>query len=720
MFRRFPCVLQRDSMDCGPACIATVALKYNKQIPLAKIREHVGTDTTGSNVYGMIRGLEFLGFSASAVKADYIYLSEEKNLIFPMISHILSKEGFEHYVVIHSIEKKKIIVADPAYGIKKYSLEEFQQIWTGILILVYNNNTLFTNKVEENLFTIVSQLLSYNKTVVFKIILVSSIGTIISIGTSFYFKFIIDSIIPDDAYSTLYILMIGLILFGIINISVNLFRSYLLLFFNQLIESSLFLGAINHLIRLPLQFFNSSKTGDIISKIIDSSKIKTVTEESILTIFVDVPMAIITGAILFLQNQKLFFVSLLLLFFYIISTLLSRNSIRKTTQITMENTSKLNSLLIQTIGATESIKSYNLEKIIETEIKFSYSKLLNSIFKMNITQFYPTTFNLISSKVGVLIIMWMGSLEVMNKSITLGELIVFETLLSYFLDPMKNIVDFQLIVQSAKVAVDRLNDIMEVSKENNENKLVLESLKLPIIINNVSFRYLNNQLCLKNISFNIFPGERVALVGESGSGKTTILKLLLKFYDFESGNIFIGNYNLKDLNSSFIRDKIAYISQNNFLFNKSIKDNLMISSIFSFEEVIQIVKNSEIFNFIEKFPQRFDFLVEENGTNLSTGQKQRLAILRAILKKPDILIMDESTSNLDSISEFKLQECIKKIIPNSTQIVVSHRLNFIKNCDNIFVMDNGFLIEFGKHDKLLGNKGKYYNLWKEQNQDYEI
>lgn len=716
----FPCVLQRDENDCGPACISTIAMSYKKTIPLVKVRELVKTNLNGSNVLGMIKALEFLGFDANAVKCELEQL-KDKEITFPIIAHVCIENNFEHYVVIHKYKKGKFIVADPAQGIKIYSLDNLKKIWTGVIILIYNlNSNLLSFKKEKTIFNLVCEVLTQNKSIISKIVIISTLNITIGVFLSFYFKYIIDEIIPTETLDTLTILMIGIIIFSIINIFMELFKNYLLIFFSQKVESSILIQSLNHLIELPISFFNTRKNGEILSRITDIAKIKEIIEEIILIFFIDIPMGMVVGLILFNQNQKLFTISLLMIFLYTFAVILSKDYLKKSNQIVFENTSKLISSLIETTNGIENIKAYNLEELIKQDFKFLYFKSLNNIFKMNVVQFYPNTFNSFVSKIGIFFIIWIGTIEVIDKKITLGELIVFETLLSYFLSPIKNIVNFQLVYQTAKVALDRLNDILETNSEKqiNKNYLKLDNLLKKITIKNLNFSYEYSQMCLSNINLSILSGQKIAFVGESGSGKTTIIKLLLKFYNYESGDIFIENCNLKDLDLNFIRDRISYISQNNFLFNKTLKENLLLNSKFSFEEVLEIIYKYKTFRFFNDFPQRFEHLIEENGRNLSTGQKQKISILRGVLKRPDVLIMDEATSNLDSISETEVYQFINDILPNTTQIFISHKLNLIKNCDNIFVLNNGELIESGTHSELLEKHGKYYNLWKEQN--YEI
>jgi ABC-type bacteriocin transporter len=305
-------------------------------------------------------------------------------------------------------------------------------------------------------------------------------------------------------------------------------------------------------------------------------------------------------------------------------------------------------------------------------------------------------------------------MQVINGKLTLGEMMVFNTLLGYFTEPVKNLIGLQPTIQTAMVSADRLGEVIDLDIEQKDERIIPDNLKGDIEIKNLDFRYGTREQILKNINMKIKKGEKIALVGESGSGKTTLAKLFLKFFDFEKGEININDFNIKDIDITFLREKISYISQDIFLFNNTIKENLMLNETIKMEEVIEMAKKINAYDFINQLPQRFNYVIEENGANLSMGQKQRLSILRALLKKPDILIMDEATSNLDTITENIIQNTLNNLDMEMTIIIIAHRLSTIRMCDRIYVLDKGEIIESGTHEELVSMKGKYYKLLKEQ------
>jgi ATP-binding cassette subfamily B protein len=322
------------------------------------------------------------------------------------------------------------------------------------------------------------------------------------------------------------------------------------------------------------------------------------------------------------------------------------------------------------------------------------------------------------SAVGGVVILWVGASFVIRGDMTIGQLLTFNALLVYFLDPVKNLINLQPMMQTAIVASDRLGEILELAlekTEGEEKKIRPFSLNEPINIKGLDFRYGTRQLVLQDIDLDIRAGEKVALVGESGSGKTTLVKLLLNFYPWEKGEIQIGPYNIKDINMEWLREKIAYISQDVFLFSGTIFENLTLGLPDpTMEEVVRVAEMTCAHDFINTFPLRYETMLEENGSNISGGQKQRLAITRALLKKPDILIMDEATSNLDSITEKAISRMIDEQTSGITTIIIAHRLSTIMRCDRIFIIENGRFIERGSHAELMDKHGRYYRLWKEQ------
>ena len=665
----------------------------------------------------MIKGLDYLGFESKAVKVEDKKI--DNSVSFPIIAHIQSKNNFLHYVVVHDVSNKRIIISDPESGIKKLSHKEFSEIWTGILLLIEPKKDFQKRNEKDNSLTRFFYVLKNQKSLLFNIFLASILYTVLGIVTSFSSKFLIDYILKDKLMTTLTVMVVGMVILEIIQMLLSIFRGYLLIFLGQRIDIAILLGYYNHVIKLPMNFFSTRKTGEITSRFSDADNINDAVAETVLTLMLDVITAVTGGIIVYIQNQYLFFVSIVILLLYVVIVFSFKEILKKINNDVLENNSQLTSFIIQSINGIETIKAYNLEKNIQDETEFKYLKVIKSSFKRSKIYNLLTFLSGVVELIGNTLIMWVGAIQVINGKLTLGEMMVFNTLLGYFTNPVKNLISLQPTIQTATVSADRLGEIIDLDIEQSDEKMIPQNLKGDIEIKGLNFRYGTRELILKNINMEIKQGEKIALVGESGSGKTTLAKLILKFYDFEKGDININNFNLKDIDNTFLRNKISYISQDMFLFNKTIKENLMLSDEIEIDDVIELSKKVNAYEFINELPQRFDYMIEENGTNLSTGQKQRLSILRALLKKPDILIMDEATSNLDSITESAIQKTLNNPEFNMTTIIIAHRLSTIRLCDRIYVLDKGEIIETGTHEELIELKNKYYALWKEQENIHE-
>ena len=722
IFYRYVCIKQHDITDCAAACLATISKQYGLKLSISKIREAAGTDKQGTNAYGIIKAAERLGFTAKGVKGNMENFFSEFPL--PAIAHVIVNGSLLHYVVIHSIGRKEIIIADPGKGIVKYAPEEFFKIWTGVLILIVPAAQFKKGNEAKGLFTRFLGLLKPQKKLLIDIFLTSLIYTVLGILGSFYFKFLMDDIIPYNLKTTLLVISIGVVILNIFKVLLNAFRTQLLLYLSQKLDIALILGYYRHVLELPMSFFGTRKVGEIISRFMDASKVREAISGAALSIMIDTLMAIAGGIILYAQNSRLFAITLIIVILYAAIVFSFNTPIRDINRKQMENNAQLTAYLVESLNGIETVKAFNSEyrACIETEKKFV--RLLKSVFRGGWISNLQSSLTGFIGSVGGIVILWAGAYAVMQGKMTIGQLLTFNALLTYFLDPVRNLIGLQPMLQTAIVASDRLGEILdlELEKGGNENKKFNPAnLKGDIEFKNIDFRYGTRQQVLKNISMNIKQGEKIALVGESGSGKTTLVKLLMNFYPWEKGDILINGYNIKDISIERLRDRIAYISQDIFLFSGTIQDNLCLGNENSgLEEIIDASKKAKSHDFINNMPLRYNTMLEENGANLSGGQKQRLAITRALLKKPDILIMDEATSNLDSITEKAIEHTINESTEGTTTIIIAHRLSTIMRCDRIYVMDKGEFIESGSHYELMQNGGIYYSLWKEQLPGFEI
>ncbi len=713
---KYYCVKQHDITDCGAACLATISKQYGLNLSISKIREVAGTDKQGTNAYGMIKAAEQLGFSAKGVKGNQEAFFTEFPL--PAIAHVVVDGSLLHYVVIHKITKKQIIIADPAKGIVKYAPEEFFKIWTGVLILLVPTSKFQKGNENKGVLSRFFSLMFPQKRLLLNIFLSSLIITVFGILASFYFRFIMDDIVPNSLRKTLITLSIGVIVLYIFKAILEAFRNHLMLYLSQKLDIPLILGYYQHVLGLPMNFFGTRKVGEIVSRFMDASKIRDAISSATLSIMIDTLMALVGGVVLFTQNHLLFGIAVIVVALYGIIVFAFNKPVKKINEKQMEDNSQVTSYLVETLNGIETVKAFHAEDKAQAKTDRLFVKLLKSVFKGGMITNAQQTLTGAISTIGGTVILWVGVVSVLNGNMTLGSLLTFNALLAYFLDPVKNLINLQPTMQTAIVAAERLSEILdlELEKTADENrKLSPQSLNYPIKIENLDFRYGTRKLVLENINMNIGAGEKIALVGESGSGKTTLSKLLMNFYPWEKGEIFIGDYNLKDINLESLRNRIAYISQDIFLFSGTIRENLELGNEdATLEDIIEACKLSKADEFINKLPLRYETMLEENGANLSGGQKQRLAIARALLKKPDILIMDEATSNLDSITEKAIEKTINNLSKNITTIIIAHRLSTIMRCDKIFVMEQGKFIEQGTHQELIEQKGRYYNLWKDQ------
>lgn len=712
---RFKCILQNDETDCGPACLAAIFGKYGLKVSIAKIRDIAGTDRQGTSAYGLVKVIEHYGFQQKVVKADKESLTSK--LPIPAIAHVVIDDSLLHYVVITKVKGDTVVVSDPAKGIVKYKKEDFLKIWTKILILIApTNNSQKGNKKQSTLISFFRLLIS-QKWLLLRIFILSMILTSIGIITSFYYQVLMDDIVPSSSLEMLnYVSVITLCLF-FVQIGLNFLRGFLIVKLEQNIDIPIMLGYYNHALILPMKFYSMRDTGEIISRFNDASSIRDIVSEASLTIMMDTIMAVVGAVVLFNSNRLLFLISVVMLILYGIIVFVYNKPIKKINRKIMEMNSKVTSQFVETINGIETIKAFNQEDNEKEKTDKLYKKFLKKVFNGGVLSLSQQTITMFVAVVGELVILWVGVAYVIKGELTLGELITFNALLGYFIEPIKNLINLQPSIQTAVVAADRLGEILDITPEYNyEHEQLNDKIKFDkISISNLDFRYGTRELVLKDINLEICRGEKIAFVGESGSGKTTLANLLVRLYEQEKGSIKLDSIDIREFSIKQIRDNISYISQNTFLFSGTIRENLLFgNSDVSDDDISQVCKICELEEYINSLPLKFNTRIEENGKNLSGGQKQRLAIARALLKKPEILIMDEATSNLDYVTERSIEKTINNFSKNMTTIIIAHRLSTIKDCDKILVLRNGQIVETGNHRDLLNQRGYYYQLWNGQ------
>ncbi|MDR1558755.1 MAG: peptidase domain-containing ABC transporter [Clostridiales bacterium] len=714
MFRQYVCIRQHDISDCAIACIASISKYYKLSLPYSRIREKAGTDKEGTTVFGTVKALTELGFTAKGVKGDHKAFFSK--FVLPCIAHVIT-DNLLHFVVIYKINKNKIIVADPAKGIVTYTPKRFFKIWTGILIVLAPNQSFQKGKTAQTTIGKFFSLLIPQWRLITGIFFVSIFLTALGILSSFYFKLMMDEILPNQLEKTLLYISIGVIALYVFKDVLNFFRAYLLAFLGQRLDLNLIFAYYLHVINLPVSFFGSRRIGEIVSRFTDADKVREAISSATLTIMIDTLMAVGGGIMLFNESRFLFGITVVIVLLDAVVIFLFNKPLKKINETTMENNAQLSSYMIESLNGIELIKSYNAEEIASFKTESLFVRLLKSVFKNRFLNNAQASLGSLISGVGGVIILWAGADSVLKGQLSVGEMLTFNALLSYFVNPIQNLINLQPQMQTAIVAADRLGEILDLSAEDKHggaNKLV-PSLKGDIQVKNITFRYGGRAPVLNDVSLFIPKSYKVALVGESGSGKTSLAKLFMRFYSMEKGEIIINGCNINDIDINHLRRRIAYISQNVFLFSGSIIDNMRyVSEDAGMEEIIEACKMAQAHEFINQFPLRYETFLEENGGNLSGGQRQRLSIAQAILKNPDIIIMDEATSNLDSITERAIEKIIYEHTGDVAVLMIAHRLSTIMRCDYIYVMDKGTVVEAGRHNELMARHGFYYNLWKDQ------
>ncbi|HFK1462974.1 peptidase domain-containing ABC transporter [Bacillus sp. YAF12_1] len=709
-------ILQQDSRDCGPACLAIICRHYGLKKSISFIRSIAGTDRMGTSGYGMLKAAKELNFNTKGL------FIKDKNQVtdlqfYPFIAHLEPLKGMNHYVVINKIKNNKVYISDPQVGLRILSLTQFNELWTGYVLLLEPDANFKNQKDDNSIFSLFFELIVGEKKILFLIFLFSIISTTLAIVNSFYFKYLVDKILPLNQVNNLRFLSLGIISAVVGKAIIDFSRQYMIFIFSKRIDIPLMSKVYNHVTNLPMNFFSNRRVGEVISRYQDASVIRDALSSAAIGFMMDTILLISGGIVLYQLNSSLFYVSLIPIILYIVCIISFKKVLEVKNRDTLISESEVNGYLVETLNGIEYVKSFNIENSVIADLKIKYRDYINKVTKFAATASLQITIQQCIKGVFTIIILWIGALKVIDHQISLGTLITFNSLLIYFFSPIESLLGLQPKIQSALVAGDRLKEMLdlEIDKINENSLQSLNTIKY-IEVKNVDFRYGSRDLVLSNVSFKIKSGEKVAFVGESGSGKTTIAKLLLNYYSIEKGNILISGKPINNLKKTDLRNQIVYMSQENFFFSGTIKENLkMANNDITDEEIIEVCKKVALENVIEKLPHKYDTYLEEKGANLSSGQRQRLAIARCLLKKPSIFILDEATSNLDSITAKKINDLLDNLDDSITTINITHSLRFVTNCSKVFVMKNGCIIGEGDHQSLLKTNSYYTELWREQN-----
>lgn len=720
-------VKQHDYRDCGAACLASVAGHYKLKIPIARIRQYAGTDKKGTNVLGLLEAAEKLDFQAKGVKG--VRESLEK-IPKPAIAHVILRREMDmavlngqpaelqHFVVIYKVTTTHITLMDPGDGkYHKKPIEEFLKEWTGVLVLLLPDEQFESGNKKIPVVRRFWNLLRPRSAVMIQSLTGAALYTVLGLSVSVYIQKITDHVIVGQNRNLLNLLSTLMIVILVIKTFIGAVKSFFALKVGQQIDAQLILGYYKHLMKLPQRFFDTMRVGEITSRISDAVKIRVFINDVVVHLAVNLFIVVFSFGLMFLYNRKLALSVLVIIPFYILIYVLSNRINKKLQRRLMENSADLESQLVESLNSATTIKRFGLESWANLKTEGNFVRLLQTIYKSGSSGIYLGTFSEFISALFTIILLWYGTYLVLDHEITPGELLSFYSIIGYFTGPAQSLIGANKSIQDALIAADRLFEIMDLEREEKENKVKLTpDLTGDICFSEVSFRYGTRVQVFENLSLKINKGRITALVGESGSGKSTLMSLLQNLYPLNSGNIKIGDYDIRHIDNESLRSVVSVVPQQIDLFNGNILENIAVGDFEpDMRRVLGICQLLGIIEFVEKLPGGFETPIGENGTSLSGGQRQRIAIARALYRNPEVLILDEATSALDTISEQYVQNTIQRLREaGKTIILIAHRLSTVRHADKIMVLEKGKLVEEGHHTQLFEQRGKYFELWIKQ------
>lgn len=710
---------QVDERDCGVAALNMILKYYQSDYSLARLRQLAKTDLEGTTALGLVRAAEELNLKVSPVRAD-VSIFDDRDLPFPFIAHVEKLEGILHYYVVFGIRGNHILIGDPDPDVRVTSLtiDAFAEQWSGVALFFAPTPQYQPKREQKNSLFAFVPLLMKQRQLIFQVILSAMLITLISIAGSYFVQAIVDMYIPMAMIGTLGTVAVGLIIAYGFQAIFNYAQNFLLMVLGQRLSIDVTLGYVRHLFELPMSFFLTRRTGEIVSRFTDASKIIDALASTILSIFLDVWIVLAVGIVLGIQNIRLFALALIAIPFYAVIIVAFRHPFDRMNQEAMESNAKLSSSIIEDLDGIETIKSLTSEEKSYAKVDEEFASLLKKSFTYQKTDELQQALKLALKLILNVLVLWLGSNLVIQNALTLGQLLTFNALLAYFTDPLESIINLQPKLQMAKVANTRLNEVYLVESEFAKLRQVKQSESIvgDIEVRGLNFKYGYGANILTDVNLSVKQGEKLTIVGMSGSGKTTLAKLLVGFFPItrNEGTISFNKINSQDIDLHTLRRHIMYVPQEPLIFSGSVLENLCAgcAEMPSQESIIRACQMAAIADDIAKLPQQFETELSESGSILSGGQKQRLAIARALLTPASVFIFDESTSNLDTITERKIVDNLMRI-NDKTIIFVAHRLTIAEKTDNIVVLDHGQVVEQGHHAQLLKQGGYYYALVKE-------
>jgi ATP-binding cassette subfamily B protein len=595
-------------------------------------------------------------------------------------------------------------VMDPIDGqLHRKTHDEFKTEWSGTLVLLLPSEDFKTGNEKKSVQGRFWGLIKPHKNILVQALFGAVIYTILGLSTSVFVQKLVDFVLVDGNRNLLNLMGIGMVVILAVQLFIGTAKTIFTLKTGQMIDAQLILGYYKHLLRLPQQFFDTMRVGEIISRINDAVKIRTFLNDVSINFLVNIFIVVFSFIMMFTYYWKLALVMLTVIPLYLAIYFITDKINKKAQRTLMEDSAELETQLVESLNSVGTIKRFGLEDYANEKTEVRFVKLLKTGFKSNMNSVFSGTSSELVSRMLTIVLLWVGAGFVMDNTITPGELLSFYTLIGYFTGPVSSLIGMNRTVQDAVIAADRLFEIMDLERENDENQIELTPDKIgDIQFENVSFRYGTRVAVFEDLNLSIPKGKFTAIVGESGSGKSTLMSILQNIYPIQDGNVRIGKYDLKYIKIASLRKLISVVPQQIDLFAGNVIDNIAVGDDEpDMQKIIDIATKLGLMGFIEALPKGFQTYLGENGTSLSGGQRQRIAIARALYRDPEILILDEATSSLDSASEKYVQRMIEILkAEHKTVIVITHRSSTLNNADNIIVLDKGIVIEQGSHKML--------------------